>query len=216
MYTAVCAALCMALWLTAIPPGIADDDPNLVAYYSFEEGPGQVVKDWSGHGNHGQNLGAKYVELAEGKGYALRFDTAAAHVDCGNDPSLDLTEALTIELWLYPETKPARYCEPGLVGKSLASYTLGYSGGCWFYVTGESVRSDCSTPASRNVWTHIVATFDGKYLRTYSDGKLHNIRESQSEKIDPGGNFYLRYPIIWGSEAEPVFKCSQSRLIAHH
>ena len=207
MFRALCGVLCIALWLATIGPGIADEDLSLVAYYSFEEGPGQLVKDWSGHGNDGQNLGAKYVELGEGKGYALKFDTAAAYVDCGDDASLDLTGALTIELWLYPETKPARYCEPGLVGKSLTSYTLGYSGGCWFYVTGESGRSDCSTPAPRNVWTHIVATFDGKYLRMYSDGQLQNICEAQSEKIDHGGHFYLRYPIIWGNPAEPVFKC---------
>ena len=188
-------------------PCSAEQDRSLVAHYTFEEGAGDTVKDYSGKGNHGKNLGAKYVRLPDGKGFALRFDTANAVVDCGKGPTLDLTEALTIELWLYPEIRPAKG-EAGVVGKGLGSFLLSYPDG-WFYVSTGTSRNDCSVGASLNTWNHIVATFDGRHLKTYRDGKLRNVVEAGTEKqrINSGGNLYLRYPVVWGGKVEPVFKC---------
>ncbi|MCK4323124.1 MAG: hypothetical protein KAW89_01240, partial [Armatimonadetes bacterium] len=59
----------------------ADQDPEVVAYYSFEEGPGETVKDWSDNGNDGENHGAQYVDLGEGRGLVLRFGDGEAYVD---------------------------------------------------------------------------------------------------------------------------------------
>jgi len=189
-------------------PGWAGQDPGLVAHYTFEEGPGGVVKDWSGKGNHGKNKGAKYVDVTGGKGLALRFDTRDAVVDCGNRPSLDLTDALTVELWFYPELRPAKG-EAGVVGKGYGSFLLSYPDG-WFYVGTPSGRMDCSFGAPVKTWNHIVATFDGRYLRTYRDGKPVNVVEAgaETQKITSGGKLYLRQPVVWGGKVEPVFKCT--------
>ena len=141
---------CLLALLCLGPLCRADQDPGLVAHYSFEEGPGEdtPVKDWSGSGNDGRNMGAKYVRVGDGDGFALRFGTADAVVDCGKKKGLDLTRALTIELWFYPETLPKKG-EPGLVGKTMGSFMLSYAGGgCWFYVNTGSTRTDCSTPTS--------------------------------------------------------------------
>lgn len=102
-------AVILLLLVLSVPVVAAPRDPSLVAHYTFEEGPdGKVVKDWSGHGNNGRNMGAEYVKGPEGAGYVLRFEDSQAQVDCGNRPSLNLTDAFTIELWLYPETKPTK------------------------------------------------------------------------------------------------------------
>ena len=85
--------------------GNASGDPSLVAHYTFDEGPGETVRDSSKHGNHGRNRGARYVKGPAGAGYVLRFEDPDAYVDCGDDPSLDLTEPMTIELW--PSSPPA-------------------------------------------------------------------------------------------------------------
>ena len=191
---------------------LADQDASLVAHYTFEEGAGDTVKDWSGKGNHGKNHGAEYVSLGEGKGYVLAFDTPDAHVNCGNKPSLDLTKGGTIELWLYPETRPIKG-EAGLVGKGFSSYLLTYSGAaCWFYITtgsaGRESRADCSARVDAKSWHHVAATFDGTHARTYCDGKLHNVCKSKSPTINRvKDNFYLRYPVVWGDKVEPTFKC---------
>ena len=94
------AVLCLAAIIGSNLACLADADEAIVAHYSFEEGPGNGVRDWSGMGNDGEIHDAKYVKLAEGKGYALRFDTDEAYVDCGNNASLNITDAITIELWL--------------------------------------------------------------------------------------------------------------------
>ena len=200
--------------ITAAPPVIAQppQDPALVAHYTFEEGPGGPVKDWSGNGNDGTNRGAGYVALPEGKGVALSFDASDAYVDCGSQPSLDLADAFSIELWLFPETRPAKG-EAGLVGKGYDSYLLTYTNGpCWFYVTtgpeGRRDRTDCRARADILGWRHIVATFDGENVRIYSDGKLRDNRKSKSPKVNTvEGNLYLRYPVVWGDKVDPPFRC---------
>ena len=42
-------------------------------------------------------MGARYVKLVDGKGYAMRFDTPDAHVDCGDTP-IGETSALDLSL----------------------------------------------------------------------------------------------------------------------
>src|SRR3972149_1151066 len=97
-----------AVFLGFVLTGWGYADEGLVAHYTFEEGPDRQVKDWSGNGNDGTIIGnVRYVELEEGKGNALRFNAGNAYVDCGNKPSLDLRDAVTIELWFYPETSPS-------------------------------------------------------------------------------------------------------------
>jgi len=205
-----CAGLVvLAMLVVLVAPSRAQD--GLVAHYTFEEGPGDTVKDYSGKENHGKNLGASYVALPDGKGFALSFDTPDAHVDCGSDPSLDLTGAFAIEFWLYPQTRPTKGA-PGLVGKSHDSFLLSYSGSCWFFVTtgpgGRANRTDCTARADLMGWRHIVATFDGENVTTYSDGKLQNSRKSKSAKVRSSTkNLYLRYPVVWGDKVEPPFKC---------
>ena len=199
-------SLCLGL------PCLAEQAPDasLVAYYSFEEGPGNRVKDWSGNNNNGLNMGAKYIDLGEEQGFALRFDTKQAHVNCGNKPSFNMTEALTMELWFYPETATQRG-EPGLLGRTLgdSSYTLSALG--WFYISIDGAkRMDCpGANAPLNKWNHIVVTFDGRHSKIYVDGRLRKSMETGAEKqkISPsGGLFYLRYPSIYGV-VEPLHKC---------
>ena len=183
----------------------AEQDPGLVAHYTFEEGPGGVIKDHSGTGNDGNNLGANYVKLPDGKGYALKFGTPEAHVDCGNTPSLDLRDAVTLSLWFYPETAVTKG-EAGVVGKIMGSYCMSYSGKCWFYTPGGSNYS--STAVLGKEWNHLVATFDGKYSRFYRNGRLEGVTESKVRKLPAGENFYLRYPATYLPPVEPAMVCT--------
>jgi len=186
-------------------PTAADQDAGVVAYYSFEEGPGEMVKDWSGNGNDGENHGAEYVDLGEGRGFALRFGDGDAYVDCGDRPTLDVSDAVTIELWIYVESAPASG-EAGIVGKSLESYVLGYTGiNCWWYVDGGGNGIGAQLPP--HSWHYLATTFDGTDVTIYIDGVLASTRHSKYPKINTGGgNFYLRYPLIYGKKAAPPFE----------
>jgi len=87
-------------------------EKGLVSYYSFNNIKGDVVKDdWGG--NDGTIIGPK---VAAGKyGDALSFDGQDDYVNCGNDDSLNITKAISIEAWVYMKS-PGTY--PAIVTKS--------------------------------------------------------------------------------------------------
>ena len=148
---------------------------GLVSYYSFNEIKDDVVKDdWGPNG--GILEGPTPPEVVPGKyGDGLRFDGIDSRVNCGNDESLDITEALSIEAWVYMES-PGTY--PTIVGKS---------GGNWgyifefltdtrqinFYLDGAnpSWATMADTAVELEEWTHLVATFDGKTVAYYFNGE---------------------------------------------
>jgi hypothetical protein len=106
-------------WLVSLA---AAEDSDRVAYYTFDEGSGSILRDHSGHGNDGRLHNARWVR--QGTGYCLEFNGVDSYVDCGRGPSLDLREALSVEAWVYP-ARPVQG-EPGILGKHFSSYLLTY------------------------------------------------------------------------------------------
>ncbi len=179
-------------------------DTGLVAAYTFEEGPGGAVKDWSGTGSHGKIVGdVTYIKRDGGKGYALSFNNGQAYVDCGNTPSLDLRNALTVETWFHPLTNVSKG-EGGVVGKLMGAFSLSFSGGCFFYAPGGSNYATTG-PISMD-WHHMVATFNGADVKVYVDGQLQGAVKSKIKSLPQGENFYLRYPATYLS-VEPDYRC---------
>ena len=183
-------------------------DKDLVAEYTFEEGPSRVVRDSSGHGNNGEIVGdVQYVKAESGNGYALKFNSGQAYVDCGDTPSLDLREEATIECWFRAESAWMTKGAAGIAGKSMAGLGLSncigkglghLPGGTWA-MTG---------PFDVNAWYHLVYTFAGAEARIYVNGNLASVAKSLGgDEIPAGGNFYLRYPATWAT-ATPNYKCS--------
>lgn len=116
--TAAAALLPRALHIEAQQ----QSETGLVLHYTFDEGNGSLVSDSSGHGNDGRLHGPEFVKVENG--YALRFDGVDDYVDCGAGESLDITDAISVEAWLFPEQVPAR--EMRILGKEMASYALSY------------------------------------------------------------------------------------------
>jgi hypothetical protein len=71
---------------------------ELVGWWRFDEGSGTVANDSSGNGNTGTLNGDPQWVIGY-YGSALEFDGIDDWLDCGNDPSLDLT-TWTITFWL--------------------------------------------------------------------------------------------------------------------
>jgi len=88
--------LVLGLVLTSVVKGA---DPNLVGYWRLDEGTGTIATDSSGNGNDGTLVGGPQWVAGQLKG-ALQLDGIDDYVDCGNDPSLDITDAITIALWV--------------------------------------------------------------------------------------------------------------------
>ncbi len=73
-------------------------EAELVGWWRFDEGSGTIANDSSGNGNDGTFNGDPQWVVGYFAG-ALEFDGTDDWLDCGNDPSLDLT-TWTITFWL--------------------------------------------------------------------------------------------------------------------
>jgi len=158
-----------------------------VAHWSFDEGEGDVARDLTGQGSDGRLRGPQWVQ--RGDGHALFFDGINDYADCGASPSLDLTDAVTVEVWVRPEAIPAG--EPVIVGKSTESYalTLYRDGQCWWYIS--SGGNQLKAPVGLGAWNHIAGTFDGTTMMLYVNGECVGSRESQFDSIAHGGRLSM-------------------------
>jgi len=77
----------------------ANIDPGTIAgMWLFNEDGGDIAEDSSGNGNNGSLInGAEWDDGKFDSGVAL--DGAATYINCGNGPSLDITEEITIVSW---------------------------------------------------------------------------------------------------------------------
>ena len=159
---------------------------GLVAWWQFDEGEGGVLHDRSGNNNHGTIKGANWVEMAEG--YALEFDGDDDHVDCGDGPTLDLREQISMTAWVCPSA-PKMDGHAGVIGKSLKTYGMSSSAQhLCFYISNKGDKVLTST--TFGTWYHVASCFDGKSLRLYVDGYLVDERKTDTE-IKPGGHFWM-------------------------
>jgi len=163
-------------------------EPGLVAYWKFNEGEGTTAKDSSGNNNDGTlKNGPQWVE---GKvGMALEFDGSDDYVDCGSDSSLDITDELTVEAWIYPTAVPSGQ------GRTVVSrykyhpaptpdtgWNLGRVWGSddWFRFRVEDGAGNRSWAVKSNFWStylnqwvHVVGVFKAsEYIRLYINGEL--------------------------------------------
>ena len=152
---------------------------SLVGYWSFDDIQGTVVRDQSGTGNDGTINGNPL--LIDGPfGKAFQLDGVNDYVDCGNAPSLNITDKLTVSAWV----KTVDAGDP----------TGGEMGGQNHYVSKHSTYQfkhrtnllifaiwDGGSPYATRIsidnsfngeWHHVVGTYDGSVLKTYVDGNL--------------------------------------------
>jgi len=179
-------------------------DNGLVAEWHFDEGKGNILKDSSGNGNDGIIHGATWVDGIKGK--ALKFDGKDDYVEVRDSPSLDITDAITIEAWIYPIRYPLHRYHAGIVGRggwdigSGYEVDLGYKGMNGLFELNtrrSSLYSESRIPL--NQWTHIAATLKITDAVIYINGKIDaigtvnslitNSRPLQIGRRDPGNNF---------------------------
>ena len=101
------------------------------------------------------------------------FDGEDDYVDCGNDTSLDITDAITIEAWV--KLGAMTTTENWIVDKS-SLYLISVAGAgsnFYFYLTGANGAQSVIYAANfvQNIWYHLVATYnkDGTF-DVYIDG----------------------------------------------
>ena len=171
--------LMCALLIVALPLGaLAIKDDALVLYLSFDEGKGKTVTDQSGKGNDGELVGdVEWMKKGKMKS-ALFFNEQIQQgvVAVKASKSLTITESLTMEVWVYPESvgdyrnvrgqaNPHTYYLS--IHQSKPSVWLGTSG------AGGQTWNGTNDSIPLNEWSHVAAVYDfDKELQLYINGKL--------------------------------------------
>jgi hypothetical protein len=171
MLKGITITLVFGLLLIVTPLGLCD----AVAIWSFDEGKGEIVKDFSGNGNDGEITGTPL--WVDGKfGKALYFDMGATGVDYITVPDsdvLDLEDAVTVMAWIKPEELSGlRFI---LKKEAVYEPILDDDKACFYIANPSEAWRDPakgSTSLNTNEWCHIAGTFDGSTLKIYVNGKL--------------------------------------------
>ena len=145
---------------------------GLVLWYDFNQC--QVI-DLSGHGNNGTIYGAQCVQGRSGK--ALSFDGVDDYVDCGNDESLNITDEITLAVWVKPSKISDLYA---IVSKAsnpsppYNSYEFAIQDNeLRIWQGGYGTIISVPYPYTINTWHHIVATIKSNdKVKLYGDGVL--------------------------------------------
>jgi hypothetical protein len=152
-------------------PDAPASTPVLAAYWALNGN----AQDGSGNGNDGALMGGA-TWAATGKfGGALSLNGTDAYVDCGNGPSLNITEAITLSAWVNTADANNAQHNP-FVGKGDQAYAIKHNASNQiesFIYDGAWYTATYSINASFNgAWHHVASTYDGLHLRLYVDGVL--------------------------------------------
>ena len=153
------------------PVPVNPGSDGLVAYYELEND----ANDSSGNGLDGTIVGdPMFVEGAIGMG--LQLDGVDDYVDLGNDPLFDLTEQVTLSLWVNTQDIGNTQNNPWL-GKGDTSYMIkGHREGNqieFFIYDGTWITAHADVgPEFNGEWHHAAGTYDGQQLIIYVDGEV--------------------------------------------
>lgn len=170
-----------------------EDLPQIVADWHLDECTlgiaGSTVSDSGPNGLDGVSVGGLDVENSGQLCSAAEFDGSSAHVSVPDSAPLDLSNGISIAVWVRHDASPLKDweailakgdsayrlhlnggCEipdalPGNVSKG---FTLGLNGGC----AGADLNSNI-VPLP-GVWYHVAATYDRSVMRIYVNGVLIN------------------------------------------
>ncbi len=156
---------------------------GLVAAYGFNENSGTVVNDNSGNGNNGTLTNGPSWSASGKYGSAISFDGTNDYINVSDANSLDLTNRMTVEAWVYATNltgyKTAICKENGSSNLAYALSPNNSTSGSSNQRPNTRIRIGSSTSTvtgtnklSANTWTHLASTYDGSVLRLYVNGVL--------------------------------------------
>ncbi len=189
MYHKIAFSFCAGLVVLTLALSSTASAAGLVGWWTFDETSGNTAKDSSGKGNDGRIVGTP--QWVSGKiGGALQFN-GSTYVDCGNSPSLNLREQITIAFWFkvqaFTNTWEAFLAKGD--GAYRASRSNGTGNATHMGITGGNYF-DAVTVITDNQWHFWTGTYDGATACIYIDGKLDATRQ-YSGGIGDSSNYNL-------------------------
>ncbi|HEX4983254.1 MAG TPA: LamG-like jellyroll fold domain-containing protein, partial [Ilumatobacteraceae bacterium] len=149
---------------------------QLVGHWKADDGSGTTLADASGNGNDAA-LHGNPTWVAGKVGGAIRFDGTGDYATVANNPSLNITDQITMAAWIKPEKSATQSLLNKAVFGSIDGYELSLSSGAKVFVRFNQktntdtyrVNSLTSYPIN-GTWMHVAATYDGTTIRLYVNG----------------------------------------------
>lgn len=172
-----------------------------IAYWSFDEGQGQIVKD-TGSGRNSGTLGAAGTAGADDpiwltedqcvSGKCLQFDGSGDYISIGVLKPENPKQAITINAWFKTGINCVDNYECTITGSWLYGTRLSLVPGTnklLFYVMGSgptSYSAISSASVNDNKWHYAVGVFDGSNVLLYLDGVLQQTTAVSGTIINDG------------------------------
>jgi hypothetical protein len=166
-------------------PDLLKRNDSLVAYWSFNEGKGSVLNESSVRHLNGTIHNSSWTKGV--KGTALDFNGEDSYVSCADNDALNLTDSLTVEMWIKPDEWVAE--DYGIVGKlsedrnsGWAFQYNGYANLLQFRINIENKTEILSAAAPlTNSWHQIAGTYDGEKIKFYIDGIVRDSKQDSGK-----------------------------------
>lgn len=186
------------------PGGPYISDNNTILLLHFDEKKGITAADSSSYSNNGTLNNMDDSNWVAGKfGNAFSFDGIDDYVNCGNKANFKLTNAFTLEAWIFKKSNNVDTNIIDYEGWSEEKREYGYAlevlrdGRVSLVIGpgGEQQKLYSASALSINQWYHVAATFDGSTGCLYINGQLDNWMPMSSP------DFTHTWPLMVGSYA---------------
>jgi hypothetical protein len=153
---------------------------TLVARWEFESSKDGIVADTSGNHLQGRLAGDAQVYADPERGSVLRLDGAGAWVDCGADARFDITDEITISVWI----KVGQFDKAWqtIIAKGDSTWRLLRNGttdalafgcaGVWTAGTESYGTVLGRVNVNDGKWHHVAGVYDLRRVSLYVDGEL--------------------------------------------
>ncbi|MBL7186878.1 MAG: LamG domain-containing protein [Phycisphaerae bacterium] len=170
------------VWTLTTRPDIpVTDDPNLVAWWTFDEGIGTAALDWSGHGNHGELFGTEWTRanwLDDSDGALSFADDGFVAIDNINYSGGGRTE-VTVCAWIRTSDPSGQYILSFDRNEYYRLEIAGNGGGPgqigWDVMTmnggvEQQIDYGSVTRVDDGLWHHVAGVFDRGRATIFIDG----------------------------------------------
>jgi hypothetical protein len=198
------------VWSFKTRPVIPITDPNLVVWWTLDEGMGTTAVDWSGHGNHGTLFGPDWIIPGWLGDAALDF-RSSGYVPIQNLSynRADYTE-VTVCVWIQTKIWNEQYIasfdrdQYWLLGISRHGVGPGQVG--WHMMTSSGqVDYGSTTRVDDGLWHHVCGVFDKGRMTIYIDG----LRESSVSGGSTFGTGNTRFGFLGANSEATSFNGSR-------
>jgi hypothetical protein len=155
-----------------VPAVPVHSDPDLVAWWTFDEGQGTTAVDWSGHGNHATLFGSEWTAAALGDaGLKIGGYGAIQNLSYAAD---DLTE-VTVAAWIRTSSASDQFIVSFDRNEYYRLEINGNGGGPgqvgWDLMTSTGqIDYGSMRRVDDGAWHHVAGVYDEGLLTIYIDG----------------------------------------------